>query len=212
MLLWEGSIASFAASASRLSIAAYAKVVAAERLRRAPPLNVPAVGGLRDRAAAAGSALLLAAGTRVLQRADLWPLRAQISQARLTQPTLRLAVDGLAQQPHRPVDAARPGGGEGRGQPRPRCRIGCSGGGTSAWYQACCAPPDASSRGWHSLGECRHRIGGERRQGRRRCSRFLLAEALARAAARRRGKEGSEEAGPLLGRNAWRRRSAHRRR
>ena len=29
VLLWEGSIASFAASASRLSIAAYAKVIAA---------------------------------------------------------------------------------------------------------------------------------------------------------------------------------------
>jgi ABC-2 type transport system permease protein len=72
VLLWEGSIASFAASASRLSIAAYGKVIAAEGFDVAPPLNVPAVSTSTAIALlVAGSALLLAAGTRALKRADL---------------------------------------------------------------------------------------------------------------------------------------------
>lgn len=72
VLLWEGSIASFAASASRLSIAAYAKVIAHRGFDVAPPLNVPAVSSASAIALlAVGSALLLAAGTRALKRADL---------------------------------------------------------------------------------------------------------------------------------------------
>ena len=72
VLLWEGSIASFAASASRLSIAAYAKVIAASGFDDAPPLNVPAVSEASAVALlAAGTALLLAGGTRMLRRADL---------------------------------------------------------------------------------------------------------------------------------------------
>ena len=45
VVLWEGSVASFAASASKLSIAAYAKVVAAGGLAQAERLNVPDVSG-----------------------------------------------------------------------------------------------------------------------------------------------------------------------
>jgi ABC-2 type transport system permease protein len=72
VLLWEGSIASFAASASRLSIAAYGKVIAAEGFDVAPPLNVPAVSTASAMALlVAGSAVLLAVGTRSLKRADL---------------------------------------------------------------------------------------------------------------------------------------------
>jgi ABC-2 type transport system permease protein len=72
VLLWEGSIASFAASASRLSIAAYAKVIAASGFDDAPPLNVPAVSEASAVALlAVGTLLLLAGGTRMLRRADL---------------------------------------------------------------------------------------------------------------------------------------------
>ena len=72
VLLWEGSIASFAASASRLSIAAYAKVIAAKGFDVAPPLNVPAVSAASAVALLViGSALLLAGGTRALKRVDL---------------------------------------------------------------------------------------------------------------------------------------------
>jgi ABC-2 type transport system permease protein len=72
VLLWEGSIASFAASASRLSIAAYAKVIAARGFDVAPPLNVPAVSSASAVALlVVGSALLLAGSTRALKRADL---------------------------------------------------------------------------------------------------------------------------------------------
>src|SRR4029077_16601807 len=70
--LWEASIASFAASASRLSIAAYAKVIAASGFDDAPPLNVPAVSEASAIALlAVGTVLLLAGGTRMLRRADL---------------------------------------------------------------------------------------------------------------------------------------------
>jgi ABC-2 type transport system permease protein len=72
VLLWESSVANFAASASRLSIAAYAKVIAASGFDDAPPLNVPAVS--RTSAVlllVAGTALLIAAGTRRLGRVDL---------------------------------------------------------------------------------------------------------------------------------------------
>lgn len=72
VLLWEGSIASFAASASRLSIAAYAKVIAAKGFDDAPPLNVPAVSSASAIALlVGGTVLLLGLGTRALRRTDL---------------------------------------------------------------------------------------------------------------------------------------------
>jgi ABC-2 type transport system permease protein len=72
VVLWEGSVASFAASASKLSIAAYAKVVAAEGLSDAERLNVPdvsapvAVGVLVAICAAAAPL-----ATRALRRAEI---------------------------------------------------------------------------------------------------------------------------------------------
>ena len=44
ILLWEGSIATFAASANRLSIAAYGRAVLARAVPDAPRFNVPTVG------------------------------------------------------------------------------------------------------------------------------------------------------------------------
>ena len=72
VLLWEGSIGNFAASASRFSIAAYSKVIASKGFDDVPPLNVPNVS---EASAVAillvGAALLLMAATRALKRADL---------------------------------------------------------------------------------------------------------------------------------------------
>jgi ABC-type transport system involved in multi-copper enzyme maturation permease subunit len=44
ILLWEGSIATFAASANRLSIAAYGRAVLARAVPDAPRFNVPTIG------------------------------------------------------------------------------------------------------------------------------------------------------------------------
>ena len=72
VLLWEGSIGNFAASASRFSIAAYAKVIASKGFDDVPPLNVPNVSEASAVALLAiGTLLLLAAATRALKRADL---------------------------------------------------------------------------------------------------------------------------------------------
>lgn len=72
VLLWEGSIGNFAASASRFSIAAYAKVIASKGFDDVPPLNVPNVSEATAVALLAiGTVLLLAASTRALKRADL---------------------------------------------------------------------------------------------------------------------------------------------
>jgi ABC-2 type transport system permease protein len=72
VLLWEGSIANFAASASRFSIAAYGKVIASRGFDDVPPLNVPAVSEPSAVALlAVGTVLLLAAATRALKRVDL---------------------------------------------------------------------------------------------------------------------------------------------
>ena len=72
VLLWEGSIGNFAASASRFSIAAYAKVIASKGFDDVPPLNVPNVSEAAAVALLAiGTVLLLAAATRALKRADL---------------------------------------------------------------------------------------------------------------------------------------------
>lgn len=72
VLLWEGSIGNFAASASRFSIAAYGKVIASKGFDDVPPLNVPNVS---EASAVAillvGTAVLLALGTRALKRVDL---------------------------------------------------------------------------------------------------------------------------------------------
>jgi ABC-2 type transport system permease protein len=72
VLLWEGSIGNFAASASRFSIAAYAKVIASKGFNDVPPLNVPAVSEVTAVALLAiGTLLLLAAATRAFKRVDL---------------------------------------------------------------------------------------------------------------------------------------------
>jgi ABC-2 type transport system permease protein len=69
ILLWEGSIATYAASADRLSIAAYGRALAAERLPQAAAAVVsPGVATVVLAAAAAGGALLAA---RAMRHADL---------------------------------------------------------------------------------------------------------------------------------------------
>ena len=72
VLLWEGSIGNFAASASRFSIAAYAKVIASKGFDDVPPLNVPSVSeGSAVVLLLVGTVLLMAAATRALKRVDL---------------------------------------------------------------------------------------------------------------------------------------------
>jgi ABC-2 type transport system permease protein len=69
ILLWEGSIATYAASADRLSIAAYGRALAAERLPEAAAAVVsPAVATVVLAAAAVGLAML---GSRAMRQADL---------------------------------------------------------------------------------------------------------------------------------------------
>ena len=69
ILLWEGSIATYAASADRLSIAAYGRALAAERLPEAAAAVVsPGVATVVLVAAAAGGALLAA---RAMRHAEL---------------------------------------------------------------------------------------------------------------------------------------------
>ena len=69
ILLWEGSIATFAASADRLSIAAYGRALVAERLPQAAAAVVsPGTAIIVLLCAAAGGTLLAA---RAMTRAEL---------------------------------------------------------------------------------------------------------------------------------------------
>jgi ABC-2 type transport system permease protein len=69
VLLWEGSIATFAASASKLSIAAYGRALVAERL---PEAAAPVVGpGAAVLILAAVAALTCWLGARALVRTEL---------------------------------------------------------------------------------------------------------------------------------------------
>jgi ABC-2 type transport system permease protein len=69
VLLWEGSIATFAASADRLSIAAYGRALVAERFpEAAPPVVGPAAAVVILAAAAAVTCWL---GARALVRTEL---------------------------------------------------------------------------------------------------------------------------------------------
>jgi ABC-2 type transport system permease protein len=72
ILLWEGSIATFAASADRLSVAAYGRAIVARAVEDLPDVPVPATS------APAALAVLLAVGaagtwiaSRALRRAEL---------------------------------------------------------------------------------------------------------------------------------------------
>jgi ABC-2 type transport system permease protein len=69
ILLWEGSIATYAASADRLSIAAYGRALVAERLPQASVAVVsPGVAAVVLVAAATVAAFL---GARAMRRAEL---------------------------------------------------------------------------------------------------------------------------------------------
>src|SRR5262249_54412778 len=69
ILLWEGSIATYAASADRLSIAAYGRALVAEKLPEAAGAVVsPGVAAVVLVCAAAGGALLAA---RAMRHAEL---------------------------------------------------------------------------------------------------------------------------------------------
>lgn len=69
IMLWEGSIATFAASADRLSIAAYGRALVAERLPQASaPVVSPAVAAVVLLAVAVASAWVAA---RAMQRTEL---------------------------------------------------------------------------------------------------------------------------------------------
>ena len=66
ILLWEGSIATFAASANRLSIAAYGRAVLARAVPDAPRFNVPSIGA---GVGAVVLAVVIAAGVALTARA-----------------------------------------------------------------------------------------------------------------------------------------------
>jgi ABC-type transport system involved in multi-copper enzyme maturation permease subunit len=72
ILLWEGSIATFAASANRLSIAAYGRAVMARAVPDAPRFNVPSIGaGVGAVVLAAVIAGGVALAARAVTRAEL---------------------------------------------------------------------------------------------------------------------------------------------
>ena len=69
ILLWEGSIATYAASADRLSIAAYGRALVAEQLPQSAAAVVsPATAAIVLIAATVAGALL---GARAMTRAEL---------------------------------------------------------------------------------------------------------------------------------------------
>ena len=96
VLLWEGSIATFAASASELSIAAYGRALVAERFpERPPPWSGPAAAVV-ILAAAAAFGVLAARGRWCAPSSE--PLDHQPSRvARAVQRHPRTRAIGIAQ-------------------------------------------------------------------------------------------------------------------